>query len=81
MAPQRNQDYQNDPSYYSYKDSQGFRSYPSLADTKNTNSRKLKVKLLNARIFHYLAACGFIAGKSKELQQLLCAKGTRSGTL
>ncbi|MBB5620247.1 glycosyltransferase involved in cell wall biosynthesis [Pedobacter cryoconitis] len=44
----------NDPSYYSYKDSQGFRSYPSLADyEKNTNSRKLKVKLLNARIFHY----------------------------
>lgn len=44
----------NDPSFYSYKDSQGFRSYPSLNDYKNeTNSRKLHVKLLNARIFHY----------------------------
>jgi glycosyltransferase involved in cell wall biosynthesis len=44
----------NDPSFYSYKDSQGFRSYPSLEDYKNeTNSRKLNVKLLNARIFHY----------------------------
>lgn len=44
----------NDPSFYSYKDSQGFRSYPSLQDYQNeTNSRKLNVKLLNARIFHY----------------------------
>ena len=44
----------NDPSFYSYKDSQGFRSYPTLTDYQNeTNSRKLKVKLLNARIFHY----------------------------
>lgn len=44
----------NDPSYYSYRDSQGFRSYPSLRDYENnTNGRKLKVKLLNARIFHY----------------------------
>jgi len=44
----------NDPSFYSYKDSQGFRSYPSLIDYQNeTNSRKLKVKLLHARIFHY----------------------------
>lgn len=44
----------NDPSFYSYKDSQGFRSYPSLTDYENnTNSRKLHVKLLNARIFHY----------------------------
>lgn len=44
----------NDPSYYSYRDSQGFRSYPSLQDYENnTNGRKLNVKLLNARIFHY----------------------------
>jgi glycosyltransferase involved in cell wall biosynthesis len=44
----------NDPSFYSYKDSQGFRSYSSLNDYKNeTNSRKLNVKLLDARIFHY----------------------------
>lgn len=44
----------NDPTFYSYKDSQGFRSYPSLADYENnTNSRKLNVKLLKARIFHY----------------------------
>ena len=44
----------NDPSFYSYKDSQGFRSYPSLTDYQNeTNSRKLNVKLLHARIFHY----------------------------
>lgn len=44
----------NDPSFYSYKDSQGFRSYPTIQDYENnTNSRKLNVKLLNARIFHY----------------------------
>ena len=44
----------NDPSFYSYKDSQGFRSYPSLKDyEEGTNSRKLNIKLLNARIFHY----------------------------
>jgi glycosyltransferase involved in cell wall biosynthesis len=44
----------NDPSFYSYKDSQGFRSYPSLTDYQNgTRSRKLNVKLLKARIFHY----------------------------
>lgn len=44
----------NNPTYYSYKDSQGFRSYPTLADYQNnTNSRKLKVKLIDAKIFHY----------------------------
>jgi len=44
----------NDPSFYSYKDSQGFRSYPTLKDyEQNTNSRKLKVKLHKARIYHY----------------------------
>ncbi len=44
----------NDPSFYSYKDSQGFRSYPSLEDyEQGINGRKLNVKLLNARIFHY----------------------------
>lgn len=44
----------NDPSFYSYRDSQGFRSYPTLADySRDTNSRKLNVKLLNAHVFHY----------------------------
>ena len=44
----------NMPSVYSYRDSQGFRIYPSETDYVNqTNSRKLHVKLLNARIFHY----------------------------
>lgn len=44
----------NMPGVYSYKDSQGFRVYPSEGDyKKNTNSRKLHVKLLEARIFHY----------------------------
>jgi glycosyltransferase involved in cell wall biosynthesis len=44
----------NQPNVYSYKDSQGFRIYPSLTDFENgTNSRKLHVRLLNARIFHY----------------------------
>jgi len=44
----------NRPDIYSYKDSQGFRIYPSLEDyTKQINSRKLHVKLLKARIFHY----------------------------
>lgn len=44
----------NDPTFYSYRDSQGFRSYPSLKDYENnTNGRKLNVKLLNAYIFHY----------------------------
>ncbi|WP_316802712.1 glycosyltransferase [Pedobacter nototheniae] len=44
----------NLPNVYSYKDSQGFRIYPSPEDYKNQiNSRKLNVKLLHARIFHY----------------------------
>jgi len=44
----------NNPTYYSYKDSQGFRSYPSLSDYQNnTNSRKLNVKWIDAKIFHY----------------------------
>lgn len=44
----------NRPDIYSYKDSQGFRIYPSIKDyTKQINSRKLHVKLLKARIFHY----------------------------
>jgi len=44
----------NDPTFYSYRDSQGFRSYPTLRDyEQGTNSRKLNVKLLNAYIFHY----------------------------
>lgn len=44
----------NLPTVYSYKDSQGFRIYPSLEDYKNQqNSRKLNVKLLKAHIYHY----------------------------
>lgn len=44
----------NMPEVYSYKDSQGFRIYPSPEDyARQTNSRKLHVQLLNARIFHY----------------------------
>lgn len=44
----------NDATFYSYRDSQGFRSYPSPQDyEQQTNSRKLMVKLLKARIFHY----------------------------
>ena len=44
----------NRSDVYSYKDSQGFRSYPSLEDyVKNANSRKLNVKRLNVPIFHY----------------------------
>jgi len=44
----------NDPTFYSYNDSQGFRSYPTHDDYINQlNSRKLHVKLLNAKIFHY----------------------------
>lgn len=39
---------------YSYRDSQGFRIYPSKEDySNNKNSRKLKVKLLDAPVFHY----------------------------
>jgi glycosyltransferase involved in cell wall biosynthesis len=44
----------NRPDIYSYKDSQGFRIYPTPEDyAQQTNSRKLHVKLLKARIFHY----------------------------
>lgn len=44
----------NLPGVYSYKDSQGFRIYPTHEDyLQQTNSRKLNVLLLNARIFHY----------------------------
>jgi glycosyltransferase involved in cell wall biosynthesis len=44
----------NLPTVYSYKDSQGFRIYPSDEDYANQlNSRKLQVILLHARIFHY----------------------------
>lgn len=44
----------NRADIYSYKDSQGFRIYPSEADYINqVNSRKLHVKLLKAKIFHY----------------------------
>jgi len=44
----------NRPDIYSYRDSQGFRIYPSEKDyVNNTNSRKLNVKLINATVFHY----------------------------
>jgi glycosyltransferase involved in cell wall biosynthesis len=44
----------NLPNVYSYKDSQGFRIYPTPDDYKTKqNSRKLNVKLLKAKIFHY----------------------------
>lgn len=44
----------NLPEIYSYKDSQGFRIYPTPSDYETKqNSRKLNVKLLNAKIFHY----------------------------
>ncbi|WP_432710227.1 glycosyltransferase [Pedobacter sp.] len=44
----------NRSDIYSYKDSQGFRIYPSAEDyISQINSRKLHVKLLNAKIFHY----------------------------
>ncbi|MFP5079121.1 glycosyltransferase [Pedobacter sp. JCM 36344] len=44
----------NVPNVYSYKDSQGFRIYPTPADYETKqNSRKLNVKLLKAKIFHY----------------------------
>lgn len=45
----------NDPAFFSYRDSQGFRRYTSgeayLNDTEK--GEKLKVKALKARIFHY----------------------------
>jgi len=44
----------NDPSFYSYKDSQGFRSYTTPEDYANElDGKKLNVKLLKAKIFHY----------------------------
>lgn len=44
----------NLPDIYSYRDSQGFRIYPSLEDyNTDINSRKLNVKLLKTRVFHY----------------------------
>ncbi|BAV09869.1 hypothetical protein SAMN05421788_1011302 [Filimonas lacunae] len=44
----------NDPSYFSYNDSQGFRSYTSEEGYKTgEKGRKLGVKQLKARIFHY----------------------------
>ena len=44
----------NLPNVYSYKDSQGFRIYPTPEDFETKqNSRKLNVKLLKAKIFHY----------------------------
>lgn len=44
----------NRSDIYSYKDSQGFRVYPSIQDYESqAHSRKLNVKLLSARIFHY----------------------------
>ena len=44
----------NLPNVYSYKDSQGFRIYPTPEDFETKqNSRKLHVKLLKAKIFHY----------------------------
>lgn len=44
----------NDPRYFSYRDSQGFRKYTSEeAYNSGEKGEKLWVKRLNARIFHY----------------------------
>jgi len=44
----------NDPAYFSYRDSQGFRRYSSEeAYLNGEKGEKLKVKHLKARIFHY----------------------------
>lgn len=44
----------NRKDIFSYRDSQGFRSYPSEADyLQNLNSRKLRVKKIEAPVYHY----------------------------
>ncbi|SHL88279.1 hypothetical protein SAMN05444266_105339 [Chitinophaga jiangningensis] len=46
----------NDPRVFSYRDSQGFRLYDSEAaylEDEKKNGTKLKVKKLDARIYHY----------------------------
>lgn len=59
----------NRKDIYPYKDSQGFRTYPSEEDyQKDKNSRKLKVKFLDVPVFHY-SACrnpDLMLGKAKQ---------------
>jgi len=67
----------NLPEVYSYKDSQGFRIYPTPGDYETKqNSRKLNVKLLKAKIFHY-SYCRHpvrLAGKAKSFSSYYQSK-------
>lgn len=62
----------NRQDIYPYKDSQGFRVYPSEHDYRaNTNSRKLHVKHLEVPVFHY-SACrhpDLMLGKAKQFSR------------
>jgi glycosyltransferase involved in cell wall biosynthesis len=67
----------NLPDVYSYKDSQGFRIYPTPADYEaQQNGRKLNVKLLNAKIFHYSYCRNPVklAGKAKSFSSFYQSK-------
>jgi hypothetical protein len=59
----------NRSDVYAYKDSQGFRIYPSEdAYQQNMNGRKLNVKFLDVPVFHY-SACrnpDLMLGKAKQ---------------
>jgi hypothetical protein len=53
----------NDPSFRSYRDSQGFRSFSNPADTSTEKGKKLHVKEIDATVYHYSYA------KNPKVQQ------------
>lgn len=61
----------NNPAVFSYHDSQGFRKYSSEEAYNNgEKGEKLRVKKLNARIFHYSYCRNpyLLSGKTKKFQ-------------
>lgn len=62
----------NDPSFRSFRDSQGFRSFSDPLDTSKEKGRKLNVKEIDATVYHYS-----YAKNPKVQQQKQIAFGSR----
>lgn len=57
----------NDAHFRSYKDSQGFRAFTNPGDVVHENGRKLRVKEIDATIYHY----SYVKSPHKQLEKHL----------